>query len=162
MSNMDAMRSLAGMARYCPETGRFFWIISGDEIHQTLTNGYATICHRGCHIRAHRLAFLIMTGDVPSIIDHANRVKTDNRWSNIRSASASQNCANRTSTGKVSKYGYRGVERKGSRFRARIWCNNKRHRFGYFETAEDAHAAYQLASSNLHGEFSPFGGGSGQ
>ncbi|AXH71909.1 MAG: HNH endonuclease [Bacteriophage sp.] len=49
-------------------------------------------------ILAHRLAFALMESRWPTIIDHINGQRSDNRWSNLRDVSASENTANRCTT----------------------------------------------------------------
>jgi hypothetical protein len=44
--------------------------------------------------RAHRVAFLLMTGRWAKIIDHVNRDSTDNRWCNLREVTNRQNAMN--------------------------------------------------------------------
>ena len=51
-------------------------------------------------LRAHRVIWAIQTGSWPSSdVDHVNRIKTDNRWINLRVATRSQNLANRSVAG---------------------------------------------------------------
>lgn len=47
--------------------------------------------------QVHRLIWLMKTGSMPSnTIDHINRISTDNRWCNLREATAAQQVMNRT------------------------------------------------------------------
>lgn len=45
--------------------------------------------------QAHRLAFALITGRWPTMIDHIDRNRTNNRWSNLRETTAAQNSRNR-------------------------------------------------------------------
>lgn len=90
-------------------------------------------------------------------VDHANLNRLDNRRSNLRIATRSQNLANmRKKEG--TKSGYKGVYKFQKRRGTKIWCaeitvNNKKIRLGYFYTAEDAYKAYCDAAVKYHGEF---------
>lgn len=57
--------------------------------------GYVCISIDGVKHKAHRLAFLYMTGSMPEMVDHDNTVRSDNRWANLRACNAIQNAANR-------------------------------------------------------------------
>jgi len=46
----------------------------------------------------HRMAFALTVGRWPHMIDHINRDKSDNRWSNLREVTASENQWNRAAT----------------------------------------------------------------
>lgn len=59
-------------------------------------HGYVKIRVKNSKYAAHRLAFLYMTGEIPNMIDHINRIKSDNRWENLRACDASENAANRS------------------------------------------------------------------
>jgi hypothetical protein len=56
--------------------------------------GYVKLTVNKKRYRAHRLAWLWMTGDSPSQIDHKNRVRHDNRFCNLRAADQTSNQRN--------------------------------------------------------------------
>ena len=107
-------------------------VVSQYTWHKT-TNGY--FCNKGKNgaILLHRL---IMNPPTDMDVDHINHDKSDNRKSNLRIATRSQNMANREYPNKT---GYRGVvELPTGKFIAQI--NNEY--IGSYETAQQAHEAY--------------------
>lgn len=87
---------------YDPETGLFTYLKSkrtdyiGKIAGSVHRSGYVVINLDGDGYRAHRLAFLYMEGKFPpNWVDHINRVRGDNRWSNLRHADAKLNANNR-------------------------------------------------------------------
>lgn len=106
-----------------------------------------------CHLRMHRVILGLNVGDQRSG-DHANRDTLDNRRSNLRIASRSQNMHNRRA-GRNNTSGFKGVcfYRPTGRWLAAIGINNYRHHLGFFDTPEQAHAAYCEAAAKYHGEF---------
>jgi hypothetical protein len=101
---------------------------------------YATILNKS--FATHRVAFLWMTGRWPEPeTDHINRVKNDNRWSNLREATTSQNQRNR-SLNYNNKSGVTGVRLlKNGRYTSRL----ANERLGCFTTFEEAVAARKAA-----------------
>ncbi len=56
--------------------------------------GYVRFQLRGVPVKAHRMAFLYMLGEIPSEVDHINGVRHDNRWINLRPANRTVNARN--------------------------------------------------------------------
>ena len=84
--------------------------------------------------------------------DHINGDGLDNRKSNLRVCTVSQNCANRRARG-TSKY--LGVSwHSGNRYwQVRIRKDGFEHYLGNFVSEEDAARAYDAKAKELHGEF---------
>lgn len=85
--------------------------------------------------------------------DHINSDSLDNRRSNLRIVTTSQNMMNQRKTRGTSKY--KGVcwYRAGNKWMAYINLNGKRKYLGFFHTEDDAANAYNLAAMALHGEY---------
>lgn len=86
-------------------------------------------------------------------IDHKNGNPLDNRKENLRWATPRENTAN---TRAKSKSGYKGVtwEKKMKKWLAKVrTSNSKRIVLGYFDTPEEAAAAYNKEAKRRHGEF---------
>ena len=89
------------------------------------------------------------------MVDHRNGDGLDNRRSNLRPATHSQNMGNKRRY-RNNTSGFKGVTRNtgtGRPWRAVIKADGRRVHLGYFDTAEDAAHAYDRAAIDLHGEF---------
>lgn len=88
------------------------------------------------------------------LTDHIDGNGLNNRRSNLRIATHSQNIAN-SDVWKNNTSGYRGVHwnNKLKKWRVFIFVNKIRHNLGHFEKLEDAHIAYCEASIKYYGEF---------
>jgi len=123
------------------------------------SNGYWVIGFDNLLFMAHRLAWIYVHGEMPPAeIDHINRVRTDNRLSNLRLATRAEN--GRNCSARKSASGLKGAHLDKGRLGrlrrpwvARITQNGKPLHLGYFATAEEAHAAYVQAARELYGEF---------
>lgn len=106
---------------------------------------------------ASRLAWLLMTGHWPGAeVDHINRDQLDDRWDNLREASASQNRVNRDQpNGSGLPRGVRQSHDKTGHFTARITVKKREYHLGTFRTPEAAHAAYLQAVKATFGDFLP-------
>lgn len=152
---------------YDPETGRFTYrqvkgctAVGKDVTHVSL-RGYVTLSSGRKTYQAHRVAWLFMTGHWPEAdIDHINRIRTDNRFCNLREATRSQNLAN-CPVRSDSSTGFKGVHKKpGNRakpFWATIKSNGEVRHLGYYATAEAAHEAYMQAAKQIYGKFASSG-----
>lgn len=118
-------------------------------------SGYIFTTILGRKRKAHRVAWLLMTGEwPPSEIDHINGDRADNRWDNLRLATRGENCRN-TGIPKDNTSGIKGVGfvAKRGKWRANIGFNNKLIFLGHFMTAEEARAAYEAAAIKYFGEY---------
>jgi hypothetical protein len=150
--------------RYDPKTGLLFWKIykSGKYLNTPagtlFKSGYIMIKHKNCFLRAHRIAWLLTTSKWPlKDIDHINGNRSDNRLTNLREASKSQNAQN-SKIRKDSRSGITGVYiHKGikNNWRVRITINSKTKNLGYFNVLEKAKKVRQQAEKKLFGNFAP-------
>ena len=154
--------SLKEILDYNPGTGIFSWKIYrnrpaklGQKCGCVRDGKYFCISINYVDYFAHRLAWLYMTGEWPeNTVDHKNRIKTDNRWCNLREATYSQNIAN--SPNRQNSSGYRGSYKRKDRknmWRAVIMKEGKRINLGYYKSAKEAHDAYLKGRKILFGEF---------
>lgn len=115
-------------------------------------HGYVVATHKGRRHKAHRLAWLIKTGEWPDgQIDHVNGDRADNRWCNLRLATPFENAQN-TKVRKDCASGVTGVMfmPRLNRWVAYINARNTRRYLGYFTTKETAIAARKTAEQVYH------------
>lgn len=88
------------------------------------------------------------------LVDHWDRVTTNNTRKNLRLATRAQNQQNRK-VNYNNKSGYKGVSlvKDRSKWRAGININGKAKTLGYFDTPEMAAQAYNVAAQKHFGEF---------
>jgi hypothetical protein len=86
--------------------------------------------------------------------DHINRNTLDNRRSNLRIVTSSQNCWNSVKH-RNNTSGYKGVywHKRTGTWMVRIRVNYKRLFLGHFSSLEDAANAYREAVAKYHGEY---------
>jgi hypothetical protein len=114
---------------------------------------YVQINLNGRKLFGHRLAFLWMTGAMPTEIDHRDMNGLNNRWANLRSCTRSQNKANRPWQ-RGAKIETKGVSfTHTGRYRARIKVMGVERHLGCFATPEEAHAVYMAAARARFREF---------
>lgn len=142
---------------YDPETGEFARLKHvGGARKKAEPVRYRAICIDGAPYLAHRMAWLYMTGEMPSRnVDHINRDPSDNRWCNLRLVTQQQNMWNAIHpTGKTR---LRGVSKVNNKYRASVHNNNKRVHIGYFSSAEAAAEAVLSWCRKVRGEFNAEG-----
>lgn len=97
---------------------------------------------------------VIMSAPPGISVDHINGNGLDNRKSNLRFASKSQNGFNRGAQ-KNNSSGIKGIvqDKRDGVWMARIGYQGKKIHLGRFESAELAHEFRCLAAEMIHGEF---------
>lgn len=149
---------LKSILHYDPVTGIFTWI--AHRQYNSTAGSRAGCVNKSDgrrYIKVHsvryaesRLARFYMKGCWPRLhIDHKNRDKPDNRWENLREASATNNMAN--SRPRVALKGVTKV--RTGKYTAQIQRSMKKMHLGTFNTPEEAHAAYAIAAKKYFGEF---------
>lgn len=141
--------------RYVPDTGCLYWRNGPRRGRLVKTNdghGYIIVTLRGLgRKKLHRIIWLMMTGKWPAgEIDHINRKRDDNRWSNLREASPLQQRRNMSMLA-ANKSGVTGVywcELK-NRWKAQVSVNNKNRSLGHYKRKADAVTARKLAEQKL-------------
>ena len=148
---------------YDPETGIFRSRAARRGMRQAVgsivgwvsNDGYQVINFNYRHYLAHRLAWLWVVGEWPSIeIDHKNGNRLDNRISNLRLANRTQNAV-WSKLRKNNTSGFRGVRWMPNRQKwvARIKVNYRYIHLGCYTNKEQAAKAYDCAAKKHFGEF---------
>lgn len=136
--------------RYDPETGKF-WREAGCANR----SGYRQIWFQGRQHMEHRVAWFLYHGEWPDRqVDHINGNRGDNRISNLRLATCSENLCNRVRQ-KNNTSGLKGVSWIGQyqKWQATIRFGGRNKFLGRFDTKEEAANAYNEAALKHHGEF---------
>jgi HNH endonuclease len=152
--DVEAIREVI---EYDPMLGVFRWKV---RINNRCRHGWfggTMNVHGYCQIRifgkiwlAHRLAWLLMTGqEPPALIDHIDGDGTNNVWCNLRLATSSENGWNR----KRKKGFTMRKDVKSKPYQAQIKVNGVYAYLGCFATEAEAHEAYREAAIRMHGEF---------
>ena len=161
---MLTQKELKELLHYNPDTGVFTWLVSRGRNkagnvagHVSKTSGYVEI--RLCKklFKAHRLAWLYMTGEWPEITDHINLVKDDNRWVNLREATPRQNLYNKGSL-KGSSSKHKGVswDKWKKKWVVRARSPAKHLHLGYSKCEHEAALVYNQFALKHHGEYALF------
>ena len=117
-------------------------------------HGYHNIRFLGKTYRTHRIIWEMHNGPIPDdmVIDHINGNPSDNRLTNLRLATASQNAQNRK-TRKDSRTRVKGVTMLRGKYVAHIFKDGKGMHIGSYETIEAATKARIDAEVVIQGEY---------
>jgi hypothetical protein len=133
---------------YCELTGNIT-TPTGKILTKKTKAGYLHLCLRDSerntyNLSAHQFAWYVKYKVIVPLIDHKNRIKFDNRISNLRSITKSQNAMNRSN---IKGYTYCKGTKK---YIAIIMVNYKKKALGTFSTEEEAHKCYLENKHKYH------------
>lgn len=161
------------LLHYNPDTGNLTWLprheshfmsvgsckrwnarYAGQLAGSIESNGYIDVAIFNVLYKAHRIAWLIHHGEWPDVVDHVNRIKSDNRLVNLRSVTQSVNMQNATmrsdnTSGHVGVAWYKST----NKWRARIKIEGRDVHLGLFDTFWEAAHARNVVSQ--HHNFHP-------
>jgi len=143
---------------YNPVNGKFSWrkTRSGrkENCGYLAKDGYRQLMISGRLYQEHRLAWLFVYGALPPsrMMDHINRDRSDNRISNLRLCTESQNCHNRKIPS-TNTSGFKGIRFKKNRWEVSCMVEGKREYLGRYVDREDAVNVYNSYVKELLGEF---------
>lgn len=126
---------------------------AGKPVTGTPQRGYLCVKVKGRNYRQHRVAWAVVHGRWPGLIDHINGDRTDNRLANLRDVSFVENSKNRVAN--RDKRTPMGVSwcKQTHKWRAIITVNGRFTDLGRYPDMEQACAA-RKAAEGRHG-FSP-------
>ena len=146
---------------YNPDTGEAIWrksparnIKVGSPVG-TYHRGYLVVRFKGKSYPAHRLFWLLRTGEEPTeLVDHIDQNRANNTFSNLRLVTNSQNGMNRGPT-KANKLGVKGVcwDAKANKYKAYIQINGKKKHIGNYVDLESAINARRSFELQIFGTF---------
>ena len=143
---------------YDPTTGLLTWKVrvgsrapQGGIAGYLDKKGYVYVGVDGKYYFGHRVAWLLHFGRWPTKqIDHRDEVKDNNRITNLRETTFTENMHNQHRARRHNLLGLRGVSKNHDKFQAEIFAAGKRTYLGTFETPLEAHAAYVAAKRHHH------------
>lgn len=139
---------------YNPETGEFVWkqpvgkrCKPGQKAGSVNAEGYLVVGVNGISFLVHKVIWFYMTGHWPDypdeVVDHIDRVRLNNRWSNLRLVTVMLNQQNR-SVNKNSSTGVKGVsfDSKSGTYYVQKQRFGHRKMVTYIKTLEEARKVY--------------------
>lgn len=119
------------------------------------SSGYCFVRFRGKLLAAHRIVFALHHGYFPKEVDHIDLNRSNNKISNLRAATTSQNECNK-GLQRNNSSGVKGVnwDKSSGMWKARVAVNGLTKYVGRFHDIKEAEQAIIATRNVLHGEFS--------
>lgn len=154
MKLLPTQEELLERFSYDPQTGDLVFnkhpykSYEGKSCGYRHASGYIVVNYKGKKYRAHRIIWMMMTGEDPRelTIDHIDQDKSNNSWRNLRLATHTEQQHN------VSHLGYRKTPWG---FSVRIMVEGERVTLGTFKTENEAQSAYTAKCKEIRGSFAP-------
>jgi hypothetical protein len=132
---------------YCENTG-LIKTPSNKTVTNKSKNGYIRISlwsnGKRHYLLGHQFAWFVMYNETVTLIDHKNRIKTDNCKNNLRSITKSQNAMNMSNN-----KGYTYCSRS-KKYIAIIMVNYRKKHLGVFDNPDDAKKCYDENKNKHH------------
>lgn len=155
---------------YDPETGALYWrarpenhfasrskwrrhlsVDAGRRAGTMNRHGYfvvrLTYNGKALNRPVHRIVWAMHHGDTPSVLDHVNAVRSDNRLENLAPISQSENVRKKARKGTALIGAH--YERSRRKWRAQIRMNGKQVYLGRYDTEAEASASYLSAAATI-------------
>jgi hypothetical protein len=138
---------------YDASTGAVTWRVArgnkaaGTAAGNINADGYMAVGIDGKSYLLHRVVWAMEHGQFPSVIDHINGDRLDNRLSNLRDVDVQANNDNKHVASRRSVSGLIGAswDKKNKNWRSEAIIDGARVNLGRFPTAQQAHRAYLCA-----------------
>lgn len=164
------LEQVSSLLRHDPSTGKLYWRTRPRSMFDSTRScswwnarfaekeaftspnreGYRRGTILGKTLAAHRVIWLLETGEWPDVVDHINGVKDDNRFVNLRSVSHAENCRNQKLAINNTS-GVAGVSwhKPLSKWRVQASENGKKKHVGYYDDFASA-AKVAKARNGFH------------
>jgi hypothetical protein len=157
-------KKASSLLKYSPNDGSFIWkeyrsgkakkgSIAGSKDSHGYINIRISINKKQRILKAHRLAWFIVNGNLPNIINHKDHITGNNRISNLEDVTNQHNAWDqKIASNNIS--GFKGVcwHKRELKWRAKIKHNLKNIHIGYFDCPEEASKAYEAKAKELRGD----------
>lgn len=169
MKRRISYERLKQLVSYDPNTGLFTWLvtnkngstrpgkIAGNQRRTGKRKGRVRLRLDNQEYAANVIAFFYMTGRWTNHdVDHKDGDHSNNRWTNLREATRSQNVANKKNTPHSSPYKGITWDTTQEKWRVGIKVNGHQIPLGYYIDLEIARQIYTEAAIKHFGEFACF------
>lgn len=158
---MITQKRLKELLLYDPDAGQFIWLVNkgtakaGDVVGAYSKQPYLEVHLDGKKYLGHRLIWLYVFGYLPDkLIDHEDGNSRNNKFTNLREASTSQNALNKKLNANNTS-GVKGVSFRKDRkkYAVTFIVDGKSKSFGHYEDLELAELVANEARNKYHGQY---------